>query len=104
MLGGEPIVPEKATLLGALKVLHQEFPMIPGRCIDVVPDGDRQVLLRQISNELRQAANDWLVAYRGKQRWLQDFAALPLPQPEPSQLPLRQQGVYLINGGLGGLG
>ena len=45
-----------------------------------------------------------VVAYRGGERWIQTFTPTRLEQPAVETLPLRKAGVYLITGGLGGLG
>ncbi len=43
-----------------------------------------------------------ILAYRGGQRWVEDFAPVPLPGGAAPRL--RPGGVYLITGGLGGVG
>ena len=44
------------------------------------------------------------VAYRGGQRWVQAFDPVRLPEPSLETWRLRERGVYLIVGGLGGVG
>jgi len=53
--------------------------------------------------ELTSSQGDLVVAYRGGHRWVQSFEAAPL-EPADGRLPLEQRGVYLITGGLGGIG
>src|SRR6185295_3850015 len=48
-------------------------------------------------------AVDAVVAYRGAHRWVQGFEPLRL-EAEDGAPPLEESGVYLITGGLGGLG
>jgi NAD(P)-dependent dehydrogenase (short-subunit alcohol dehydrogenase family)/acyl carrier protein len=64
----------------------------------------QEQLVDQIGAELRGRSSDLTVAYRGPQRWVQCIEPVPLPAVTEEQLPLRQQGVYLITGGLGGIG
>jgi len=44
------------------------------------------------------------VAYRGATRWIQTYQPARLEAPGTGTTTLRQQGVYLITGGLGGVG
>jgi acyl transferase domain-containing protein/acyl carrier protein len=107
----EQIVPEKATLLGACRVIPQENLGVTCRAIDVVvpaaPGPQQDLLLDRLVHEcLAGEASDPLVAYRGGERLVQVYIAGPAQVQEavggPS--PLRQGGVYLITGGLGGVG
>jgi acyl transferase domain-containing protein/thioesterase domain-containing protein/acyl carrier protein len=106
--------PEKATLLGPVKVIPQEFPEITCQAIDVVlpkhgrngrSNGVEAVsVAEQLIAELINPAAESLVAYRGGGRWIQHFEPVPLDSTEGKKLRLRQNGVYLITGGLGGIG
>jgi acyl transferase domain-containing protein/thioesterase domain-containing protein/acyl carrier protein len=106
--GEEILQPEQATILGPCRVIPQEYPNISCRNIDVdlpagkAPVGER--LLDQLLAELVVAESpDKIVAYRGGQRWSQIFEQARFDQPVESA-PLREAGVYLITGGLGGIG
>lgn len=44
-----------------------------------------------------------VIAWRSGRRWYRDFEVVPLPERRGEQ-PLRDEGVYVITGGLGGLG
>lgn len=106
--GSEPLCPEKATLLGIGKVIGQECPRIHCRVIDVMlpaPESDAEALLvDQIAGEsaaLRADPGEPLLAYRGAHRWAKAYEPAPLPAAAQR---MRKQGVYLITGGLGGVG
>ncbi|HET8841163.1 MAG TPA: type I polyketide synthase, partial [Ktedonobacteraceae bacterium] len=112
---GEQIQPAKATLLGVCKVLAQENINLICRSIDVTLHNDEILKARQIDQllaEVTSAAADPVVAYREEQRWVQAYQARRLEAISPenksgSDQPfhrLRQQGVYLITGGMGGVG
>ena len=105
--GNETPCPEKATILGACNVISQEQPHITCRHIDVVipEDGiDRETpLIEQLIAETTSHALDKIVAYRGNYRWVEAFEPVPL-NPIENQTRLRKNGVYMITGGLGGLG
>ncbi|MCP4660727.1 MAG: SDR family NAD(P)-dependent oxidoreductase, partial [bacterium] len=73
------------------------------RSIDVVLDGAPGELAEQLIAELSTESSDAVIAWRGGTRWAQGFAPAPLDPPEEEPR-LRPQGVYLITGGMGGLG
>ena len=105
--GDEPIRPEKAPVLGACKVIPQEFSSVTCCHIDIRPseDGssDRR-LADQIFKELTAKATDPVVAYRGPHRWTETFEPIRISEIPDEKLPLRENGVYLITGGLGNIG
>jgi NADPH:quinone reductase-like Zn-dependent oxidoreductase/acyl transferase domain-containing protein/acyl carrier protein len=105
--GAEQLSPLKATLLGAVKVIGQEYTNIHCRSIDIVlqKPGSWQAekLLKQLQNELQTLKAEQFVAYRGHQRWVQTIERVRLDLQENKPY-LRKKGVYLITGGLGGIG
>lgn len=108
--GEETLCPEKATVLGPCRVIPQEYPYISCRSIDVkLADSDpfqQRRLINQLFTESMGEESDSIVAYRGAHRWVQKFEAAQLQSLESSALTdrLRVGGVYLITGGLGGIG
>ncbi len=95
--------PAKATLLGPAKVIPQEFSHLSCRVLEV----DRALLAEhpgELVEELASPLTDELVALRPGRRFLPAFDATPLPEPQETPDLLRPAGVYLITGGLGGLG
>jgi acyl transferase domain-containing protein len=106
--GEEKLSPEKATLLGMCKVIPQEYPNVTCRSIDIgVPEPDTwqtvQLVDRLIA-ELAAKSPDAIVAYRGNRRWVRTFDAVQLDGQAKGAPRLRENGVYLITGGLGGVG
>jgi NAD(P)-dependent dehydrogenase (short-subunit alcohol dehydrogenase family) len=65
--------------------------------------GER-LLLDQLGAELRSAPVNPLVAYRGVHRWVRTYEPVCVPALEGRPSRLRDNGVYLITGGLGGIG
>jgi len=105
--GFEDIRPEKALLLGPARVLAQEVPGVSCEVIDIefpAPEtlGERRLFAR-LETELLECRRDPFVAYRGDQRWECLFESLTLDEGRKPRR-LREEGVYLITGGLGGLG
>ncbi len=105
---GEEIRPERATLLAPARAVPQERREISCRVVDVVapPPGSREeaALARHLAGELlAPASGETVIAWRGGQRWVQGFDAVRIGAAAGTS-PLRRQGVYLITGGLGGVG
>jgi non-ribosomal peptide synthase protein (TIGR01720 family) len=104
VLGDEQLVPAKATLLGPCRVIPQEYPNVTCRSVDVTLASQPDKLLVQLENELKANVADSVVAYRNGKRWVRDFEPLRLDRRAEKPPILRQKGVYLITGGLGGVG
>jgi thioesterase domain-containing protein/NAD(P)-dependent dehydrogenase (short-subunit alcohol dehydrogenase family)/aryl carrier-like protein len=104
-ISGEPIAdPVRATLLGPAKVVVREFPGIGCRAIDVnLGAGGVEKAATQVIAELSASPVETVVAYRGSERWTEDFERVNV-QPNLSAGRLKDRGVYLITGGLGGIG
>jgi acyl transferase domain-containing protein/acyl carrier protein len=99
--------PEKATVLGPCRVIPQEYANITCRSIDIsldpVINSGEENLIDQLVAELTSKPADLVVAYRGRHRWVQTFEPIRLEAKDyPTRL--REQGVYLITGGSGGIG
>ncbi len=103
--GEEAIDPGKATLLGPCRTIPQEFPAIACRSIDVVvePPSHPDALGRQLVDELMSDAEESVVAYRGKHRWVEAFEPVEAAPPATRQELVRPGGTYFITGGLGGM-
>ena len=106
--GEETLCPSKATALGLCKVIPEEYTQITCRSIDIALPGSglrpESRLIDQLVAELAVDTSDPVVAYRGKHRWVQTFEAVPLDERAEKSIRLRERGVYLITGGLGGIG
>jgi non-ribosomal peptide synthase protein (TIGR01720 family) len=105
--GEETLMPEQALVLGACRVIPLDLPGLRCRVIDV----DRPAtgswpgrLVEALIGETTRDTRDLSVAYRRGRRWVQcwEKAALPAAVSRPARL--RENGVYLITGGLGGVG
>jgi acyl transferase domain-containing protein len=106
--GEELICPEKATVLGACKVIPLEYANIQCRSIDIqLPEKESRTekkLIEQLLAEFRAKPLNSIVAYRGNYRWLEAFEPVSMEKPEATAPRLKKGGVYLITGGLGGIG
>ncbi|MEA2692361.1 MAG: hypothetical protein QOJ16_1748, partial [Acidobacteriota bacterium] len=110
---GEAPCPEKATSLGPARVIPQEYPHIACRVVDMEPAtaATAAALADLLWPELSAAGSGEAVAlfaYRGgengEERWVQGYEPVKLDAPVEGVPRLRQGGVYLITGGLGGVG
>jgi acyl transferase domain-containing protein len=99
--------PYAAIALGAILVLPKEIPGLSMRLVDIEQrDGpiDGQAMIRMLVREAGLVDGESIVAYRAGRRWLRRFEDVDVPGTVGSTPPLRQGGVYLITGGLGGMG
>ncbi len=96
--GADPVRPELAPLPALAAVAAQEYPGITLRTIDAGVG----VTAATIAAEIRFAAPS-MVALRGNQRWAPGTEPVELAPDTLAGL-LRPGGVYLITGGLGGIG
>ena len=123
--------PEKATLLGPAKVIPRELSGVTSVVVDMVLpklDGNRlgelllhprellgrmksgsarpelDLLADQVVEEALGSGQSGVAAWRGQHRYQLDYERRSVRAPEKAQPRLRERGVYLITGGLGGLG
>jgi acyl transferase domain-containing protein/acyl-CoA synthetase (AMP-forming)/AMP-acid ligase II/acyl carrier protein len=92
--------PESATLFGLGKVAGLEHSMIKCRCIDVddVTGADRFV------EEIGLQKTETLVAYRKGIRYVEELGEIDNKKIGKNEIKLESDGVYVITGGLGGIG
>ena len=102
----EPVLdPARAVVLGPARVIPKEIPGIRCRSIDL--DHVNAASATLLIAELSAPSDHTTIAFRHGQRYVEtlddlDLDALPNSLPEHKRLTPR--GVYLITGGLGGLG
>jgi NAD(P)-dependent dehydrogenase (short-subunit alcohol dehydrogenase family)/acyl carrier protein len=100
--GDEHLRPGGALVLGLCRVIPQEHPSLHCRSVDVSLEADGPAAIAGwVLAEASAATPAAAVALRGGERWLHGYEPRRLERREP---PLRKGGVYLITGGLGGIG
>jgi acyl transferase domain-containing protein/acyl carrier protein len=106
--GDDGLCPGKATVLGAIKSIPNEYSNIKCRGIDLSLSKKwsprHKEPVRQLFNELMGERFDPVVAFRNFHRWEQCFEPTRLEKTRGKSFRLRQEGVYLVTGGLGGIG
>ena len=98
--------PHRVTVLGPSITLPMELPNLSCRMVDVIvpeTESDPDMVVDQLLGELEEPVEAYVVAYRGRYRWVQDWEPLRL-EAGPRRAALRPGGVYVITGGLGGIG
>ncbi len=103
VLGDDLAHPEHATVAAAAKVIPREYPWIACTAVDVSPDMDADRLAGLVVAELRAARETTVTAHRGRRRFTPCYDRQPLP-PVGQDPGIRAHGVYLVCGGLGGIG
>lgn len=109
--GGEVVRPMHSLVLGPALVAPREFDHIVTRCIDLPCGGlssaAEMQLSKRLAEELRAETSDTVVALNSSQRWVRKTSPLPLPSSAEEAgraFWARDKGVYLITGGVGGIG
>lgn len=101
--------PEQATLLGPVKVIPQEYPRVSCRALDLPALGESSHMAELVDVVLAEATGassdrERVLAVREGERWVRGYETARLDSPGAEGLAIRQEGVYLITGGLGGIG
>lgn len=105
VLGAESVAVEQSTLWGLGKVISFELPDLKCVRIDLDPAQADKDLLRLLGQQVLEDAREDQVAFRGGERHV--LRMLPYRQPAfaaNAGQGIREDGSYLITGGMGGLG
>ncbi|MFB9924377.1 SDR family NAD(P)-dependent oxidoreductase [Amycolatopsis halotolerans] len=97
LTGAEPLNPARAMLNAFARTVEREIPSLRCVLIDVGPVTVPSVLAAELATLTAPH-----VALRGRTRWLPEIVPVDDTPAEPR--PLRENGIYLITGGLGGVG
>ncbi|HEX5054373.1 MAG TPA: SDR family NAD(P)-dependent oxidoreductase [Planctomycetota bacterium] len=97
--------PGQGVVPGFLRVVPREYPGVRTRSIDVdaAALADAQALAATLRREVEADDAPLQVALRGGSRFTQELVAVQVP-PANGQPTWHEGGVYLITGGLGGIG
>lgn len=109
VLGNENILPEKITIVGPCKVIPQEQETLFFKFIDLEVDSDLSstALASYIyweANTIFNGVHQTEIAYRGGYRWLRQLKPCSKHINAHQINRIKFDGVYLITGGLGGMG
>jgi acyl transferase domain-containing protein/acyl carrier protein len=71
--GDEAVSPAASALLGAARVVPQEYPTLRCRVIDLVPGDVSAETAARVAAEAVAGGDDFAVAFRGRHRWVRGF-------------------------------
>lgn len=96
--------PEKAAVAGPVRVMPREFPGLTASLLDIaLPEGRRAIsgeTVNLVLEEMLATPGNSVAALRGARRYVPRI--VPAPLSEPASIP--QGSVWVITGGLGGIG
>ncbi len=96
----ETLKPYNAMMIGFAKTLQWEIPMIHCKCIDINEQSSIDCVLNEIANKTK----DYLVCYRGNNRFTEKIQRIELEELKNTNNQLKRKGTYILIGGLGRIG
>ncbi|HEX3044769.1 MAG TPA: beta-ketoacyl synthase N-terminal-like domain-containing protein, partial [Bacillota bacterium] len=94
------LYPENAAFFGLGKVIAQEYPNLNCRCIDIDNEECSNLILR----ELQLKTGPYVTAFRERERYQEIIEKVDFHEVKEEAITIKEQGVYLITGGTGGIG
>ncbi|NOQ25410.1 MAG: amino acid adenylation domain-containing protein [Bacteroidales bacterium] len=109
--GSEILCPEKATLLGPIKIIPVENPNISCLSIDIdvneikkySPDEIQYLAKNIINRALQIESNSSILSLRNNKHYSQSYSQIQMNQNNIDHQHFKENGVYLFTGGLGGM-
>lgn len=96
----EKIIPHNSAFMGLGKVINAEHRNIKCSCLDV----DSYFGIEDLFKELVRDNVPYHIAYREGKRYTQVFDVIDIESINENEIRLKEDGVYVITGGTGGLG
>lgn len=103
VMDNDAIAYEKGTISGFIKTIPQENPWIKSKHIDLTitePETNKNSILAELTSN----SNDQEIAYRQGNRWISRLEKINFAEQEKQEIPFKHGGIYLLTGGLGGIG
>jgi acyl transferase domain-containing protein/acyl carrier protein len=104
IIGSENIDPMMALPIGPCLAGMHEYPGLNCRIVDVMPAPAVDDLALRLAADIVEPRLSVVTGYRGNARWARTIDNIPPFFLKNPQAALREDGVYLITGGLGDLG
>lgn len=99
--GDEPtIMPENSSIFGLGKVIAKENPLLKIKAIDA----DEKFSVVDLLNEINNRGEGFITAFRNGERFVEEFVEINDEETEKVDFSVKSDGVYIITGGLGGIG
>ncbi|KAB8331576.1 SDR family NAD(P)-dependent oxidoreductase [Scytonema tolypothrichoides VB-61278] len=99
----EKIAAERSPVLGVVKTIPQELTWLNCRHLDL-PVQTSEINVAYILHELQVMDKEQEVAYRNGQRLVSRIEKVNFAKEEKQKLPFKEGGMYVVTGGLGGIG
>ncbi len=99
---GEAVNPMCRAVEGFYHAFQSQYPMIDVRCIDVAAADQLNVIT--LMQEIAAKSYPGMSAYRKGKRFTKQFAKKDFASHPQQENVFRENGIYLITGGLGGIG
>ncbi|ASJ53845.1 non-ribosomal peptide synthetase [Brevibacillus formosus] len=96
----QAVHPNFAALFGLGKVIREEYSGLHCKCIDF----DEGTLVSDVVSEALRNAEHYQIALRSGDRYHPQLTPLDLPTVDEGGIRFKDQGVYVITGGTGGIG
>lgn len=90
-------------LLGMVRMVTQEFPWLACRHVDLELDHS-EANSERLRQEINTRSRSREIAYRQGERWSPQLEQVDWSRDGASALPFKRGGLYLVSGGLGGIG
>lgn len=97
----------QSLIIGPCRVFKNEYPRAQSRLIDVcIPKSadEQEKLTKVLVSENLHVSDEIVIAYRNFSRWLPVYEPTYLSSENIKRRSLRDQGTYIITGGMGGIG
>lgn len=99
---GNPAVPANHAVAASMGTIQDEFPQLLCRVFELPARWNRK-LDAEIARRFRELGHPAKLVFRDEKWWQQGFESMPLPAAGERPSPVRDGGIYLFTGGLGGL-
>ncbi|WP_237732408.1 type I polyketide synthase [Flavobacterium sp. UGB4466] len=101
---GDIEIPARTAILGSVLSIPKEYKKILCRLIDFKPSDKQEEILCHLFNEIITEYAEPYIAYRQATRWSQFHDSVKLESDKNLPALIKDGGVYLITGGMGGMG
>jgi len=92
--------PHHSSMFGLAKVVSQEYDHLRCRCIDIDKNTPVECIIREIYSD-KSALK---IALRDGNRYVEEFREIDTKNVETIETEIKDNGAYIITGGLGGIG
>ncbi|MGL4106800.1 SDR family NAD(P)-dependent oxidoreductase [Clostridium sp. LP20] len=99
--GEEKIInPHNASLYGLAKVISNEYSNIKCKSVDIDELSDNRNIIFEVIDDNKEQ----IVSYRNNKRFVEEFDIFNIKEVSQNKIDYKDNGVYIITGGTGGLG